>query len=107
MNQVDSSELGFLTGHSIKEVDALLRNGIFQLTSILPFMVVSRTFFERVASYLLERCPLRVDLLPNATWIDFKERLSKTFSSVEYFIFRFPSLLNHLDIDSVHDQFLS
>ena len=70
-------------------------------------MVVSRTFFECVTSYLLERCPLRVDLLLNATWIDFKERFSKTFSSVEDFIFRFPSLLNHLDINSVHDQFLS
>ena len=70
-------------------------------------MVVSRTFLECVTSYFLERCPLRVDLLLNATRIDFKERFSKTFSSVEYFIFRFPSLLNHLDINSVHDQFLS
>ena len=70
-------------------------------------MVVSRTFFKCVTSYLLERCPLRVDLLLNATRIDFKERFSKTYSSVEYFIFRFPSLLNHLDINSVHDQFLS
>ena len=46
---------------------------------------------------------MREDLLLNSTWIDFKQRLSKTFSSVEYFVSRF----HHIDMDSVNDQFLT
>ena len=80
---------------------------IFQHTSILLSTLVLGLFSECVTSYLLKWCPLRDDLSLNATWIDFRQRLSKTFSSVEYFVSRFPSLLNHLDMDSVNDQFLS
>ena len=46
-------------------------------------------------------------MLLNATWIDFKQRLSKTFASVGYFVSRFPFLLDQLDMDLVNDQFLT
>ena len=80
---------------------------LFQHTSTLHSTLVLGDFFESVTSYLLKWCPLKDDLLLNATWIDFKQRLNSTFSSVEYFIARFPSLLSHLNKDLVNDQFLS
>lgn len=56
---------------------------------------------------MLKWCPLREDLLVYATWIDFTQRLECTFSSVEYFLRRYPYILSEIDIDSVNEEFLS
>lgn len=106
VNQVANSDLviGFLTK---QEVNKLLHNGDISAHQHSSFYTGVRTFLKRVTSYLLEWCPLRDDLLLNATWIDFHQRLNRTFSSVEYFVSRFPSILEHLNMDSVNDQFLS
>ena len=56
---------------------------------------------------MLKWCPLRDDLLINASWIDFHQRLNRTFSSVEYFISRYPSFFENLNMDLVNEQFLS
>ena len=106
VNQVTNSDLviGYVTK---QEVNKLLHNGDISAHQHSSFYTGVRRFFESVTSYLLKWCPLKDDLLLNATWIDFKQRLNSTFSSVEYFIARFPSLLSHLNKDLVNDQFLS
>ena len=106
VNQVTNSDLviGYVTK---QEVNKLLHNGVISAHQHSSFYTGVRRFFESVTSYLLKWCPLKDDLLLNATWIDFKQRLNSTFSSVEYFIARFPSLLSHLNKDLVNDQFLS
>ncbi len=77
--------------------------GIFLHTRIPLSMKVFESFFEKATGYLLKWCPLQDSLLINATWIGFNQRLNQTFSSVQFFISRFPSLLGDLNID----QFLS
>ena len=46
-------------------------------------------------------------MLINATWVDFTRRLECTFSSVEYFLRRYPCIFTDFDIDKVNDEFLS
>jgi hypothetical protein len=106
VNQVSNSDLviGFLTK---QKVNKLLHDGYISAHQHSSFYTGVRTFFKCVTSYLLEWCPLRDDMLLNATWIDLHQRLNKTFSSVEYFISRFPSILGHLNMDLVNDQFLN
>ena len=106
VNQVANRDLviGFITK---QEVNKLLHNGDISERQHSSFHAGTRKFFNCVTSYLLKWCPLRDDLLINASWIDFDKRLNKTFSSVEYFISRYPSFFENLNMDLVNEQFLS
>ncbi len=70
------------------------------------FYKAARSFLQEAVSYLLKWCPLHEDLLVNASWIDFTRRLECTFSSVEYFLRRYPYIFSDLDIDKVNEEFL-
>ena len=59
------------------------------------------------ASYLIKWCPMKEELLLHATWLDFEQRLQKSFISVEYFIHRFPKIFASIDIDRLNDKFIN
>ena len=56
---------------------------------------------------MLKWCPLKDELLLNATWLDFEKRLEKSFSSVEYFILKYRDIFPGINIDQLNEQFLN
>ena len=105
VSQVHNKDLviGFITKQKLQK---LLDDGDISEHKYATFYKAARIFFEKATSYLLKWCPLREELLINATWIDFTQRLQSTFSSVEYFIHRYPCIFPNFDIDKVNEEFL-
>ena len=66
-----------------------------------------RAFLVCATEYLLKWCPLNDELLLHVVWVGFEGRLEKTFSSVEYIVCRFHSLFTDLNMDRLHEQYLS
>ena len=64
-------------------------------------------FFQTAFLYLLKWCPFQEDLLVNAQWIDFTKRHECTFNAVEYFIHRYPSIFQNIDLDKLNEEFLA
>ena len=52
-------------------------------------------------------CPLKDELLLNAIWLDFEKRLEKSFSSVEYFVLKYPQIFPGVHLDQLQEQFLN
>ena len=47
------------------------------------------------------------EIVHHATWLEFEHRLDKPFSSVEYFIVRYSSILMSIDLNKLEAQFLN
>ena len=65
-----------------------------------------RAFFVQTAKYLLQWCPFSDELIKRATWIDFRQRLSLSFTSVEFFVGTYSEILNDTDMDKLNEQFI-
>ena len=63
--------------------------------------------FLQTTEYLLKWSPFSDELIRHATWIDYKQRLASSFTSVEFFVGKYPLILNDIDIDKLHEQFLN
>lgn len=61
----------------------------------------------RCTEYLLQWCPFDDEVLTHATWLDFENRLEKSFLSVEYFVHRFPHILENVDTEQLNEQFIA
>ena len=79
-NHVTNSNLviGYVTKQTIQR---LLKEGDISLYSYqwTTFFDAVKASFIRATEYLLKWCPLRDELLLNATWFDFEKRLEKAF----------------------------
>ena len=67
-------------------------------------------FFTTTIQYALDTYPFKVELLLHFKCVDFEKRESPTFSSIEYFIHRYPHLESFRDphvIDTIQQQFIS
>ena len=62
----------------------------YPLTST-QFFNDAKALLIRATEYLLKWCPLKDELIKYATWLDFKDRLDKSFNSVEYFVHCYPN----------------
>ena len=45
-------------------------------------------------------------MIKHATWIDFKQRLNTSFTSVEFFVGSYPKILEGIDMDKLNEQFI-
>lgn len=106
VNLVNNKDLviGFITKQKIRN---LRDNGDISEHQYSSFFKAAVGFFQSATSYLLKWIPLREDLLINAIWIDFMQRLECTFSSVEYFLHRYPYIFTDCDMDRVNEEFLT
>ena len=105
-NQVLDKDLaiGFLTKQMVNK---LYEEGDITNVQKDKFFNAARKFFVCAAAYLLKWCPLEEDLLIHATWLDFERRLEKNFTSIEYFIHRFPTLLGSVNLDKLNEEFIN
>lgn len=88
-------------------VDKLYEKGDITDLQKNKFFKAARSFLVCAATYLLKWCPLEEALLLHATWLDFKQRLQKSFISVEYFVHRFPNFFEGVDIDRLNEEFIN
>ena len=105
-NQLDDRELviGLLTQQKVRQ---LLHDGDISPNQHSTFFAAVRAFFVRATEYMLQWFPLQDELLLNATWIDFDQRLNKTFLAVEYFVNRYPSIFTDTNNDLLNEQFIN
>ena len=96
--------IGFVTNQSI---DKLLREGDVSPHQYAKFFEAAKAFLIRASEYLLQWCPLEDELLMHATWLDFQHRLEKTFTSVEYFVMKYPHIFPDMDLERRSEQFLN
>jgi len=101
-SHVDNSKLvvGFLARD---KVNALLREGDISKHQHTTFFKAAKSFSIRAVEYLLKWCPLRDELLSNATWLDFEHKLQKNFDSVEFFVLKYKQIFSDMSIE----QFLN
>ena len=71
----DKMVVGFLTKQT---VNRLLDEGDISVNQQTTFYNAARAFFIRATEYLLKWFPLKDELLINATWLDFANRLQKS-----------------------------
>ena len=85
----------------------LLDDGNITVNQMKAFYTAVRAFYVRATDYLLKWYPLQDKLLVHATWIDFEHRLEWNFSSVEYFIGLYPNVFVDMNMEKLHEQFIS
>ena len=56
--------------------------------------------------YLQKKFPLTNELLANAKWIDFSNRIKSNWNNVECFLDRYHDLLSDTPVEVVYDEFL-
>lgn len=105
-NQVTDKELsiGYITKHT---ANRLHEEGDITDHQLTKFFKAAREFLMRATEYLLKWCPLEDELLTNATWLNFEQRLEKNFLSVEYFVHRYPGIFLEMDMDQLSEEFLN
>ena len=67
-------------------------------------------FFTTTLQYALDTYPFKDELLQHCKCVNFEKRESVTFSSIEYFIHRYPHLESFRDaqvINTLQQQFIS
>ena len=99
----DKMVIGFVTKQT---VNRLLAEGDISAHKLSTFYNATRAFFIRATEYLLKWCPLKDELLINATWLDFENRLQKSFPCVEYFVLKYQHIFSGMNIDELNEQFL-
>lgn len=85
--------IGFTTRQTLTK---LLNDGSIDKARVTKFYTSVRAFF----------CPLDDQLLNNAVWLDFDQRLEITLDAVEYFVGRYSNILGDLDVDKLSEQFI-
>ncbi len=105
-NQVIDKELvvGYITR---QKANKLFEDGDISELKYKLFFRAAREYLIRATVYMLAWFPLQDELLCNATWIDFDHRLEKHFSSVEFFVHKYPLLFPEMDMDRLYEQFLN
>lgn len=91
-NQVNNSDLviGIMTKQTLR---SLHDEGDIATREVSCFYQAVRNFLVHATEYLLRWCPLQDEFLSHVSWIGFENRLVNTFSSVEYIVGKYPSLL--------------
>ena len=90
-NRVSNNNL--VIGYTTKRIlQRLLDEGDISLYQQTTFFDADKAFFIKATEYLLKWCPLKDELLLNSTWLDFEKRLEKCFTSVEYFVLKYPEI---------------
>ena len=96
--------VGYLTKQTVQR---LLTEGDISPHQHTTFFAAAKVFFIKATEYLLKWCPLKDELLVNATWLDFERRLEKNFSFVEYFVLKYHDIFSGMNIDQLNEQFLN
>ena len=104
-NQLENEKLviGFTTHQLLRR---LHEDGSITQQHLSKFYTFVRAFFVQTAEYLLQWCPFSDELIKHATWIDFSQRLSSSFTSVEFFVGTYSENLNDMDMDELNEQFI-
>lgn len=104
-NQLDDDDLviGFMTRQLLRR---LLDSGDISSSQASNFHLSVREFFVHTTAYLLKWAPFSDELIKHATWIDYNQRLDSSFTSVEFFVGKYPLILKDIDLDKLHEQFL-
>ena len=74
-------------------------------TAYTRFLTAAREYFKAAFQYVLSKFPITDELLKHARWINVQKRSQAKWESVEYFLSRFQSALNTVNIDEMYDEF--
>ena len=98
-NQLEKEKLliGFTTRQLLRR---LHEDGSITQQQLSKFYTSVRAFFVQTVEYLLQWCPFSDELVKHATWIDFIQHLSSSFTSVQFFVGTYSEILNDMDIVS-------
>ena len=104
-NQVPDKDLtiGYVTKQTLNR---LYEMGDVSDVQKKKFFGAAREFFMAATAYLLKWCPFGEELFVHATWLDFERRLEKSFNSVEYFIHRFHTFFEDVNMDKLNEEFI-
>ena len=97
-----SIHLGGMTKFTLQR---LLNQGDISQTVYTRFLTAACEYFKAAFQYVLSKFPLNDELLKHARWINFQKRSQAKWESVEYFLSRFQSALNTVNIDELYDEF--
>ena len=85
---------------------ALLENGDISECQKSAFISAVKAVWVAVHGYATSRLPHGDEVLMNSQWIDFFRRQKAKFTSVKFFLNRFPVVsLSPTEIDSLRDEF--
>ena len=95
-NQLDweSLVIGFITRQTLSK---LLHEGEISERQATRFFSAAYSFFESATACLFKWCPMHDELLTNAAWLNFEDRLQANFASVEFFFHRFPIIFPNMN----------
>ncbi|XP_068677860.1 uncharacterized protein [Montipora foliosa] len=97
-----SIHLGGMTKFTLQR---LLNQGDISQTVYTRFLTAACEYFKAAFQYVLSKFPLNDELLKHARWINVQKRSQAKWESVEYFLSRFQSALNTVNIDELYDEF--
>lgn len=108
-NQLADTDLfvGFMTRQLLRK---LLEDGDVGEPEVKRFYKGVRSFYTTAMQYITCTYPLNDDVLQHAKFINFEMREQVTFDSVEYFVHRFPHLLDlrsPREIEALQEEFIS
>ncbi|XP_066020951.1 uncharacterized protein [Pocillopora verrucosa] len=83
----------------------LLNQGEISQTAYTRFLTAAHEYFKAAFQYVLSKFPITDELLKHARWINVQKRSQAKWESVEYFLSRFKSALNTVNIDEMYDEF--
>ena len=99
--------IGFLTRDKLRH---MLETGVISEYKFKTFYRAAIMFFTTTIQYALNTYPFKDELLLHCKCVDFEKRESARFSSIKYFIYRYPHLESFRDpqvIDTIQQQFIS
>lgn len=83
----------------------LLNQGEISETAYTRFLTAAREYFKAAFQYVLSKFLINDELLKHARWINVQKRSQVKWKNVEYFLSRFQSALNTVNIDEMYDKF--
>ncbi|XP_041348870.1 uncharacterized protein LOC121368275 [Gigantopelta aegis] len=104
-NQRDNSEV-FIGREARQYLRTLEEADAVSKGEIDIFFESVRRFYSAACTYIVSKCPLDSELLLCAEVADVSLRKTEQFSSVEYFVNKFPSLLGGRKMDDLEMEFL-
>lgn len=97
-----SIHLGGMTKFTLQR---LINQGEISETAYTRFSAAAREYFKAAFQYVLSKFPINDELLKHTRWINVQKRSQAKWENVEYFLSRFQSALNTVNIDEMYDKF--
>lgn len=95
----------FLGGITKQTLNRLLNEGDITATVYRKFFTAAHYYFKSSLNYILNKFPLRDELIQNAVWVNVPARIDAEWQNVEYFYDRFQAVFQGIPVGSLYEEF--